>query len=144
MEESKGAKSSKVIEDEENWVYDSSLDHKGNVPLRASTVLAVEDHDKQFTYNRTGGHKPALESFGADQFDDDHREERKQKMSFFNWWSFGLCCGLLLGVTVVVYVQDPAIAKRNQPHASDPAQLYETPKSEKVHGRLLYHTRKLR
>ncbi|KAM1525297.1 hypothetical protein COP2_009989 [Malus domestica] len=112
-------------------------------------------------------------------------------MSFFNWWSFGLCCGLLLGVTVVVYVQDrgswgvadvvvtavmavslaifiigrrnyryrkptgspftpmlqvlvAAIAKRNQPHASDPAQLYETPKSEKVHGRLLCHTRKLR
>ncbi|TQD77642.1 hypothetical protein C1H46_036851 [Malus baccata] len=61
MEESKGAKSSKVIEDEENCVYDSSVDHKGNVPLRASTgvwkaslfiiVLAIEDHDKQFTYN---------------------------------------------------------------------------------------------
>ncbi|PSS34590.1 Protein NRT1/ PTR FAMILY 5.6 like [Actinidia chinensis var. chinensis] len=54
----------------------------------------------------TGGHKPSLESFGADQFDDDHPEERRKKMSFFNWWNFGLCCGLLLGVTVVVYVQD--------------------------------------
>ncbi|KAI3447723.1 hypothetical protein Pfo_004388 [Paulownia fortunei] len=54
----------------------------------------------------TGGHKPSLESFGADQFDDDHPEERKKKMSFFNWWSFGLCCGLLLGVTVIVYIQD--------------------------------------
>lgn len=54
----------------------------------------------------TGGHKPSLESFGADQFDDDHTEERKQKMSYFNWWNFGLCCGLLLGVTIVVYVQD--------------------------------------
>ncbi|KAJ0028771.1 hypothetical protein Pint_35305 [Pistacia integerrima] len=54
----------------------------------------------------TGGHKPSLESFGADQFDDDHNEERKKKMSFFNWWNFGLCSGLLLGVTVVVYVQD--------------------------------------
>ncbi|GMP50927.1 hypothetical protein CsSME_00017344 [Camellia sinensis var. sinensis] len=54
----------------------------------------------------TGGHKPALESFGADQFDDDHPEERKKKMSFFNWWNFGLCSGLLIGVTVVVYVQD--------------------------------------
>ncbi|MQL72635.1 hypothetical protein Taro_004988 [Colocasia esculenta] len=32
----------------------------------------------------TGGHKPALDSFGADQFDDDHPEERKKKMSFFN------------------------------------------------------------
>lgn len=54
----------------------------------------------------TGGHKPALESFGADQFDDDHPEERKKKMSFFNWWNFGLCCGLVLGVTLIVYVQD--------------------------------------
>lgn len=54
----------------------------------------------------TGGHKPSLESFGADQFDDDHPVERKKKMSFFNWWCFGLCCGLLLGVTVIVYIQD--------------------------------------
>lgn len=54
----------------------------------------------------TGGHKPCLESFGADQFDDDHSEERKKKMSFFNWWNFGLCSGLLLGVTLIVYLQD--------------------------------------
>ncbi|GER55862.1 major facilitator superfamily protein [Striga asiatica] len=54
----------------------------------------------------TGGHKPSLESFGADQFDDDHPGERKKKMSFFNWWNTGLCAGVLLGVTVIVYVQD--------------------------------------
>lgn len=54
----------------------------------------------------TGGHKPSLESFGADQFDDDHPKERLQKMSFFNWWNSMLCAGLLLGVTLVVYVQD--------------------------------------
>ncbi|KAL6534320.1 hypothetical protein OROHE_013245 [Orobanche hederae] len=54
----------------------------------------------------TGGHKPSLESFGADQFDDDHKEERRKKMSFFNWWNTGLCGGLLLGVTVIVYIQD--------------------------------------
>ncbi|KAA8518959.1 hypothetical protein F0562_016267 [Nyssa sinensis] len=56
----------------------------------------------------TGGHKPSLESFGADQFDDANSEERRKKMSFFNWWNFGLCCGLLLGVTVIVYVQEHA------------------------------------
>ncbi|CAB4315031.1 unnamed protein product [Prunus armeniaca] len=301
MEDRKGAKPSKV-EDEERWVYDSSLDHKGNVPLRAQTgvwkaslfIVAIEFserlsyfgiatsliiyltkvmHDdlkvaaKSVNYWSgvttlvplfggfiadaylgrfktvlassiiyllglillcmswfvpslrpcdtkschgprkihevvfflaiylvsigTGGHKPALESFGADQFDDDHPEERKQKMSYFNWWNFGLCCGLLLGVTVVVYVQDhvswgtadivltavmavslvifivgrtyyryrkptgspltpmlqvlvAAIAKRSLPHPSDPAQLYEIPKSEKVHGRLLCHTKNLK
>ncbi|KAK2657754.1 hypothetical protein Ddye_010806 [Dipteronia dyeriana] len=54
----------------------------------------------------TGGHKLSLESFGADQFDDDHIAEGKKKMSFFNWWNFGLCSGILLGVTVSVYVQD--------------------------------------
>ncbi|RDX76411.1 Protein NRT1/ PTR FAMILY 5.7, partial [Mucuna pruriens] len=54
----------------------------------------------------TGGYKPCLESFGADQFDDDYLEERKKKMSFFNWWNFALCFALLLGATVVVYVQD--------------------------------------
>ncbi|XP_059305507.1 protein NRT1/ PTR FAMILY 5.6-like [Lycium ferocissimum] len=54
----------------------------------------------------TGGHKPSLESFGADQFDDDHPQEKRKKMSFFNWWSFGLCSGVLLGVTLIVYVQD--------------------------------------
>lgn len=54
----------------------------------------------------TGGYKPCLESFGADQFDDSHSEERKQKMSFFNYWSIALCTGLFLGVTLIVYVQD--------------------------------------
>ncbi|CAN6471564.1 unnamed protein product [Victoria cruziana] len=54
----------------------------------------------------TGGHKPSLESFGADQFDDNDEEERKKKVSFFNWWYFGLCGGVVLGVTLVVYVED--------------------------------------
>lgn len=53
----------------------------------------------------TGGHKPSLESFGADQFDDNHSEERTKKMSFSNWWTFGLCSGLLLALTVVSFVQ---------------------------------------
>lgn len=54
----------------------------------------------------TGGHKPALESFGADQFDGGHPGERRQKMSYFNWWNCALCSGVLLGVTAVVYVQE--------------------------------------
>ncbi|XP_048495533.1 protein NRT1/ PTR FAMILY 5.6 [Beta vulgaris subsp. vulgaris] len=54
----------------------------------------------------TGGYKPCLESFGADQFDDNHPKERKQKMSFFNWWNVGVSCGLFVGVTLIVYVQE--------------------------------------
>lgn len=139
----------------------------------------------------TGGHKPSLESFGADQFDDDHPEERKKKMSFFNWWNFALCSGLILGVTVIVYLQEhdswgvadivltavmacsilvfcvgrpfyryrkasgsplmpmlqvisAAIAKRKFPYPASPSELYEVPKSEKLQGRLLGHTGRLR
>ncbi|RVW49266.1 Protein NRT1/ PTR family 5.6 [Vitis vinifera] len=107
----------------------------------------------------TGGHKPCLESFGADQFDDNHPVERKKKMSYFNWWNFALCCGLLAGVTVIVYVDElpegspltpmlqvlvAAIAKRNLPYPSNPDLLYEVPKSHKSKGRLLCHTNKLR
>ncbi|KAL1195885.1 Protein NRT1/ PTR FAMILY 5.7 [Cardamine amara subsp. amara] len=54
----------------------------------------------------TGGHKPSLESFGADQFEDGHQEERKMKMSYFNWWSAGLCAGVLTAVTAIVYIED--------------------------------------
>ncbi|XP_029125930.1 uncharacterized protein LOC109792206 [Cajanus cajan] len=137
----------------------------------------------------TGGFKPCLESFGADQFDDEHLEERKKKMSFFNWWTFVLSLAMLLGATVVVYVQDfvswgvaclilttfmaltfiafyvgmpfyrfrdaegnpfmpilqvlvAAIRKRNLSSPSNPALLYEVPKSDK--GRLLNHTSRLR
>ncbi|XP_058099448.1 uncharacterized protein LOC131243851 [Magnolia sinica] len=54
----------------------------------------------------SGGLKPSLESFGADQFDGDHKVERRKKMSFFNWWTFVLASGFMLGVTVIVYIQD--------------------------------------
>ncbi|XP_074289586.1 protein NRT1/ PTR FAMILY 5.6-like [Silene latifolia] len=54
----------------------------------------------------TGGLRPCLEAFGADQFDDNHLEERKQKMSYFNWWIFALHAGGILGLTVIVYIED--------------------------------------
>ncbi|CAO2825565.1 unnamed protein product [Amaranthus hypochondriacus] len=54
----------------------------------------------------TGGYRPCLEAFGADQFDDNHPKERRQKLSFFNWWNVALCGGLFFGVTIIVYVQD--------------------------------------
>lgn len=83
-------------------------------PLSSSPSSAMKRHEAIFFTSMylisigTGGHKPALESFGADQFDADHPEERKQKMSYFNWWNTGLCSGLVAGVTLFVYLQDKA------------------------------------
>eukprot|EP01018_Ginkgo_biloba_P015172 Gb_08056 [translate_table: standard] len=54
----------------------------------------------------TGGTKPNISTFGADQFDDFHQEEKLQKNSFFNWWMFSVCFGALVAQTVLVYIQD--------------------------------------
>ncbi|XP_026387000.1 protein NRT1/ PTR FAMILY 5.4-like [Papaver somniferum] len=53
-----------------------------------------------------GGHKPCVQTFGAEQFDDCIPEEKKAKSSFFNWWYFGLCSGSTAGMLVVFYVQE--------------------------------------
>jgi len=54
----------------------------------------------------TSWHKPSLEAFGADQFDEEDRTESLKKSSFFNFWYFGLLIGLLLAVTVIAYIQE--------------------------------------
>lgn len=54
----------------------------------------------------TGGNKPSLQAFGADQFDEGDKTEMLQKSSFFNFWYFGILSGLLLAVTVIAYVDD--------------------------------------
>eukprot|EP01018_Ginkgo_biloba_P018725 Gb_24624 [translate_table: standard] len=53
-----------------------------------------------------GGHKPCLQAFGADQFDDEDPTERKYKSSLFNWWLFTICSGTLVAVSLVTYIQD--------------------------------------
>eukprot|EP00249_Psilotum_nudum_P024771 c29289_g4_i1 orf=565-2370(+) len=54
----------------------------------------------------TGGTKPNISSFGADQFDDKDPDEGVQKLSFFNWWMFSICFGSLVAQTALVYIQD--------------------------------------
>ena len=54
----------------------------------------------------TGGIKPNVSAFGADQFDDADPRDRKEKRSFFNWFYFFVNIGSLLAVTVVVWVQE--------------------------------------
>lgn len=53
-----------------------------------------------------GGHRPCVQTFAADQFDEESPEERKKKSSFFNWWYVGLVVGSTFAVFVVIYVQD--------------------------------------
>jgi len=54
----------------------------------------------------TGGHKPCIEAFGADQFDGEDPEERRYRSSFFNWWYFGQCFGALIALSVLLYIED--------------------------------------
>ncbi|KAJ4762090.1 Protein NRT1/ PTR FAMILY 8.5 [Rhynchospora pubera] len=54
----------------------------------------------------TGGIKPCVSSFGADQFDDTDPAERIQKGSFFNWFYFSINIGALISSSFLVWVQD--------------------------------------
>ncbi|XVF46682.1 hypothetical protein PTKIN_Ptkin03bG0047200 [Pterospermum kingtungense] len=54
----------------------------------------------------TGGIKPCVSSYGADQFDDTDDTENKHKSSFFNWFYFSINIGALIASSVLVWVQD--------------------------------------
>ncbi|XP_016478349.1 protein NRT1/ PTR FAMILY 8.2-like [Nicotiana tabacum] len=53
----------------------------------------------------TGGIKPCVSTFGADQFDESDKKESQKKYAFFNWFFFAINMGALLGITLLVYVQ---------------------------------------
>ncbi|KAI3947211.1 hypothetical protein MKX01_019864 [Papaver californicum] len=53
----------------------------------------------------TGGIKPCVSSFGADQFDDTHEVEKAKKASYFNWFYFSINVGALIASSVLVWVQ---------------------------------------
>ena len=56
----------------------------------------------------TGGIKPCVSSFGADQFDDTDSKERVKKGSFFNWFYFSINIGALISSSLLVWIQDNA------------------------------------
>ncbi|KAK8508628.1 hypothetical protein V6N13_116147 [Hibiscus sabdariffa] len=53
-----------------------------------------------------GGHKPCVQTFAADQFDENHPQEKAAKSSFFNWWYLGIVTGASVATVVVIYLQD--------------------------------------
>ncbi|KAI4379063.1 hypothetical protein MLD38_005404 [Melastoma candidum] len=54
----------------------------------------------------TGGIKPCVPSFGADQFDDTDSKEKARKASFFNWYYFSINIGALASSTLIVGIQE--------------------------------------
>lgn len=53
----------------------------------------------------TGGIKPCVSSFGADQFDETDDKERKTKSSFFNYFYLSINIGALIASSVLVWIQ---------------------------------------
>ncbi|KAK4393039.1 protein NRT1/ PTR FAMILY 5.9 [Sesamum angolense] len=62
-----------------------------------------------------GGYNPSLQAFGADQLENEDElphtnnndnQSSDKKSLFFQCWYFGVCCGSLLGVSVMSYIQD--------------------------------------
>ncbi|XP_065865221.1 protein NRT1/ PTR FAMILY 5.4 [Euphorbia lathyris] len=70
--------------------------HRQGVFFLALYILAVGE----------GGHKPCVQTFAADQFDERKPEEKAAKSSFFNWWYLGIVVGATTAVLVAVSVQD--------------------------------------
>ncbi|XP_061347200.1 protein NRT1/ PTR FAMILY 8.1-like [Gastrolobium bilobum] len=54
----------------------------------------------------TGGIKPCVSSFGADQFDDADAAEKKNKSSFFNWFYLSINIGALIAASLLVWIQE--------------------------------------
>lgn len=53
----------------------------------------------------TGGIKPCVSSFGADQFDETDNTEKEKKSSFFNWFYLSINIGALIASSVLVWIQ---------------------------------------
>ncbi|RDY11910.1 Protein NRT1/ PTR FAMILY 4.6, partial [Mucuna pruriens] len=53
-----------------------------------------------------GGIKGSLPPHGAEQFDENTPEGRKQRSAFFNYFVFSLSSGALIAVTFVVWIED--------------------------------------
>ena len=54
----------------------------------------------------TGGIKPCVSTFGADQFDEADKKEVPKKYAFSNLFFLAINMGVLFGITVFVYIQD--------------------------------------
>ncbi|XP_010551275.1 PREDICTED: protein NRT1/ PTR FAMILY 3.1 [Tarenaya hassleriana] len=54
----------------------------------------------------SGGIRPCVVAFGADQFDESDPKQTTKTWNYFNWYYFCMGASMLVAVTVLVYVQD--------------------------------------
>ncbi|CAL0315325.1 unnamed protein product [Lupinus luteus] len=54
----------------------------------------------------SGGIRPCVVAFGADQFNESDPKETTKTWSYFNWYYFVMGASMLVAVTVLVYIQD--------------------------------------
>ncbi|KAJ4766606.1 Protein NRT1/ PTR FAMILY 4.5 [Rhynchospora pubera] len=53
-----------------------------------------------------GGLRASIASLGGDQFDNDDSKEMRDKISYFNWYTFAVSLGAFTGLTVVVWIEN--------------------------------------
>uniref|UniRef100_A0A2N9GDW2 Major facilitator superfamily (MFS) profile domain-containing protein n=1 Tax=Fagus sylvatica TaxID=28930 RepID=A0A2N9GDW2_FAGSY len=54
----------------------------------------------------SGGIRPCVVAFGADQFDERDPKQNTKTWTYFNWYYFVMGASILVAVTVLVYIQD--------------------------------------
>lgn len=54
----------------------------------------------------SGGIRPCVVAFGADQFDEQDPKQNTKTWKYFNWYYFTMGASILVAVTVLVYIQD--------------------------------------
>lgn len=65
-----------------------------------------------------GGHQPCVQTFAADQFDEDTAEQKETKSSFFNWWYLAIVVAGTSSTLVVIYIQVDTASFSTDPSAS--------------------------
>lgn len=54
----------------------------------------------------SGGIRPCVVAFGAEQFDDSDPKQSTKTWTYFNWYYFVMGASILVAVTLLVYIQD--------------------------------------
>lgn len=71
-----------------------------------SGQLAILYVSLMLTALGSGGIRPCVVSFGADQFDENDPKQKTSTWKFFNWYYFCMGASILVATTVIVYIQD--------------------------------------